>query len=400
MELLIKNARVVDSSQDFIGDVYINKGIIYEIGKKLEKDCEVINGEGYVLAPSFVDLHSHFREPGYTYKEDLLSGSQAAVRGGYTAVNLMANTDPVCSSMNTIDMVLKKAKGINLLDIHQCASITEGLKGKSINHLVQLTDAVRFISDDGKGVSNSRVMLEAMVVAKEKGLTIISHAENEELVEVDTRLAENMMTWRDITLSKFTGCKLHLAHVSTKEAMKDIIEGKQQGGLITCEVTPHHLADTSEIEYRVNPPIRETEDVDFLIKAIKNDFVDVISTDHAPHSTDDKIKGAPGISGLETSFPVCFTKLIGEGHITLNKLSELMSKNPAKIMQLNKGEIKIGYDGDLVLLDTKTKYKIHTSDFLSKGKNSPFEGKNVVGRVMYTIKAGRVIYKDKVHSNK
>ncbi len=395
MELLIKNARIIDSSQDFIGDVYINEGIIYEIGKKLEKDCEILNGEEYILAPSFVDLHSHFREPGYTYKEDLLSGSQAGVRGGYTAVNLMANTNPVCSSMNTINKVLKKAKEINLLDIHQCASITEDLKGESIDHLCELTTAVRFISDDGKGVANSKIMLDAMLKAKEKDLTVISHAENEELVEVDTRLAENMMTWRDITLSKFTGCKLHLAHVSTKEAMKDIIEGKKQGGRITCEVTPHHLALTEETEYRVNPPMRKTEDVNYLIEAIKEGFVDVIATDHAPHSTEDKIKGAPGISGLETSFAVCFTKLVGEGHITLNKLSELMSKNPAKIMGLNKGEIKIGFDGDLVVLDTKSKYNIDTTEFLSKGKNSPFEGKAVMGKVMYTIKAGNIVYKAK-----
>jgi len=393
MELLIKNVRVVDSSQDFIGDVYINKGLIDEIGKKLEKDCEIINGEGYILAPSFIDLHSHFREPGYTYKEDLLSGSKAAVRGGYTAVNLMANTKPVCSYMDTIDMVLKRSREINLVDIHQCASITENLLGESIDHLRELSNVVRFISDDGKGVSNSRVMLEAMVVAKEKNLTIISHAENEELVEIDTRLAENMMTWRDIAISKFTGCRLHLAHVSTKEAMKDVIEGKEQGGRITCEVTPHHLALTSETKYRVNPPIRESVDVDFLIKAIKDGYVDVIATDHAPHSAQDKTNGAPGISGLETSFPVCFTKLVGEGHITLNKLSEIMSKNPAKIMGLNKGEIKIGYDGDLVLLDTKTKYNIDTSRFLSKGHNSPFEGKSVIGKVMCTIKAGRIVYK-------
>jgi dihydroorotase len=400
MEILIKNARIVDSSQDFIGDVYINKGIIYEIGKRLKKDCEIIDGEGYVLAPSFIDLHSHFREPGYTYKEDLLSGSQAAVRGGYTAINLMANTNPVCSSMDTIDKVLKKAREINLVDIHQCASITEDLKGESIDHLCGLTTEVRFISDDGKGVSNSRIMLMAMLKAKENNLTIISHAENEELVDIDTRLAENIMTWRDIALSKFTGCKLHLAHVSTKEAMKDIIEGKQQGGKITCEVTPHHLALTEETEYRVNPPIRKNEDVSFLIEAIKNGFVDVIATDHAPHSASDKIKGAPGMSGLETSFPVCFTKLVGEGHITLSKLSEIMSKNPAKIMQLNKGEVKIGYEGDLVLLDIKSKYNIDTSKFLSKGKNSPFEGSAVMGKVMCTIKAGRIVYKTKEYENK
>lgn len=399
MELLIKNARVIDSSQDFTGDVYINKGIIYEIGKNLEKDCEIIDGDGYILAPSFIDLHSHFREPGYTYKEDLLSGSRAAVRGGYTAINLMANTKPVCSSMNIIDKVLKRSKEINLVEIHQCASITKDLLGKSIDHLRELTPAVRFISDDGKGVSDSRVMLEAMITAKERNLTIISHAENEELVDVDTRLAENMMTWRDIALSKFTGCRLHLAHVSTKEAMKDVIDGKQQGGQITCEVTPHHLACPSETKYRVNPPIRKEEDVNFLIKAIKDGFVDVIATDHAPHSIEDKKNGAPGISGLETSFSVCYTKLVEEGYITINKLSELMSKNPARIMQLNKGEIKIGFDGDLVLLDIKSRYNIDCSKFLSKGHNSPFDGKNVFGKVMCTIKAGRIIYKAKAENN-
>ena len=292
-------------------------------------------------------------------------------------------------------MVLKKAREINLVDIHQCASITVDLLGQSIDHLQELTNEVRFISDDGRGVASSRIMLQAMVVASEKNLTVISHAENEELVDIDTRLAENIMTSRDIILSKFTGCKLHLAHVSTKEAMSDIIMGKQQGARITCEVTPHHLALTSETQYRVNPPLRKTEDVNFLIEAIKDGFVDVIATDHAPHSMEDKIKGAPGISGLETSFPVCFTKLVGEGHITLNKLSELMSKNPAKIMGLNKGEIKIGFDGDFVLLDTKTKYNIDTTEFLSKGVNSPFEGKTVIGKVMFTIKAGRVVYKDK-----
>ncbi|MCJ7691248.1 MAG: amidohydrolase family protein, partial [Clostridiaceae bacterium] len=174
MELLIKNARIVDSSQDFISDVYINEGIICEIGKRVDKDCEVIDGKGYVLAPSFIDLHSHFREPGYTYKEDLLSGSKAAVRGGFTAINLMANTNPVCTTMETIDKVLKKAAEINLVDIHQCASITEDLKGQSIDHLDKLTSKVKFISDDGKGVSNSKIMLLAMVKANEMNLTVIS----------------------------------------------------------------------------------------------------------------------------------------------------------------------------------------------------------------------------------
>lgn len=392
MELLIKNARIIDSSQDFKGDVYIKFGVIQEIGLALNKECKTIDAEGRVLMPSFIDLHSHFRDPGQTYKEDIYTGSLAAVKGGFTAVNLMANTIPVCSSMETVNYVLDKAYKVNLIDVHQSASITLDLEGEDIRHLDRLDASVKMISDDGRGVSNSKVMLEAMYKAKEKQLMVISHAESEELSSVDTRLAENTMTWRDIALAKFTGCHLHVAHVSTKEAMQDIINAKSEGVKITCEVTPHHLALTSNVKYKVNPPLREEEDINYLIKAIKEGWVDAIATDHAPHSTEDKLKGANGISGLETAFSVCYTKLVKEGHITLSKLSELMSKNPAKLMKLNKGEIKPGYEADFVLAELEEEYSINTEDFSSKGKNSPFQGFKVKGRIMNTFKAGRIVY--------
>lgn len=392
MELLIKNARIIDSSQDFKGDVYIKFGVIQEIGLAISKECKTIDAEGRVLLPSFIDLHSHFRDPGQTYKEDIYTGSLAAVKGGFTAVNLMANTIPVCSSMETVNYVLDKAYKVNLIDIHQSASITLDLEGEDIRHLDKLDASVKMISDDGRGISNSKVMLEAMYKAKEKQLMVISHAESEELSSVDTRLAENTMTWRDIALAKFTGCHLHVAHVSTNEAMQDIINAKSEGVKVTCEVTPHHLALTSNLKYKVNPPLREEEDIAFLIKAIKEGWVDAIATDHAPHSPEDKQKGANGISGLETAFSVCYTKLVKEGHITLNKLSELMSKNPAKLMKLNKGEIKPGYEADLVLAELEEEYSINTEDFSSKGKNSPFHGFKVKGRIMNTFKAGRIVY--------
>ncbi|WP_286207923.1 dihydroorotase [Clostridium caldaquaticum] len=392
MELLIKNARIIDSSQDFKGDVYIKNGIIYELGTYLDKNCEVLDAEGLVIMPAFIDLHTHFRDPGQTYKEDILSGSLAAAAGGYTAVNLMANTVPACSSMETVKYVLDKSKEINLIDIHQAVSITRDLKGEDVSHLESLDYKVKAISDDGRGVANSKVMLDAMVKAKEKGLMVISHAESEELTAVDTRLAENTMTWRDITLAKFTGCHLHVAHVSTKEAMKSVIEAKQEGIKVTCEVAPHHLALTSKTAYKVNPPLREEEDVEYLIKAIKEGYVDAIATDHAPHTAEDKLKGANGISGIEIAFSVCFTKLVDEGYISLNKLSELMSKNPAKLMKFNKGEVKIGYEADLVLVDINNKFTVNSADFKSKGKNTPFDGKELKGVILKTIKSGRVIY--------
>jgi dihydroorotase len=392
MELLIKNARIIDSSQDFKGDVYIKFGIIQELGANLTKHCETIDAEGLVLMPSFIDLHSHFRDPGQTYKEDIYSGSLAAVRGGYTAVNLMANTIPVCSDMNTVNYVLDKSRTINLIDIHQTVSITKDMLGQDITHLDKLDSQVRMISDDGRGVADSKLMLEAMAKAKEKGLMIITHAESEELTTVDTRLAENTMTWRDITLAKFTGCHLHVAHVSTVEAMKAVIEAKKEGTKVTCEVTPHHLALTNEIDYKVNPPLRERADIEYLIEAIKDGFVDAIATDHAPHSLEDKLKGANGISGIETAFSVCFTKLVSGGYITLNKLSELMSRNPARLMGVNKGEIKIGYEGDFVLVDLDSNYTVHAESFKSKGKNTPFNGMEFKGEILKTIKGGRVVY--------
>lgn len=391
MELLIKNVRVVDWAQDFYGDVYINKGKVYEIGKHLSKECDTIDGRGKTLMPAFVDLHVHFREPGFTHKEDILSGSRAAVRGGYTTVNLMGNTNPVCSSMDVVNHVKEKAKEIGLVDVNQVITITNNMQGKDITHLDTLPPSVKFISDDGKGVADNKITLDAMIKAKAKGITIMSHAESPEMSKVDMRMAENLMTWRDIELAKFTGCKLHMSHVSTKEAMGYVISGKKEGAKLTCEVAPHHIALCGQ-GYRVNPPIREIDDVNYLIKAIQEGYVDAIATDHAPHTEEDKKNGAPGISGIETSFSICYTSLVKGDKISLNKLSEIMSKRPAEIMGLNKGQISIGFEGDLTLIDLEKEYIIDSEKFLSKGKNTPFNGKQVYGEVLMTIKGGKVVY--------
>lgn len=396
MNLLIKNVNLIDESNNFFGDIYIEKGVIKELGTELNKECETLDGKGLVLMPAFIDTHAHFRDPGFEYKEDIESGSKAAVRGGYTTVTLMPNTKPVCSSKEVLDYVVNKGKEVGLLDLCQTVSITKNLSGEEINHLREFegNPNVKAITDDGKGVSDSKIMMEAMKIAKENNWIVMSHAESPEFSKVDMRLAENMMTWRDITLAKFVDCRLHMSHVSTKEAMKYIIEGKNDGVKVTCEITPHHLALNNKISnYRVNPPIREEEDVNFLIKAIKMNYVDCIGTDHAPHSKEDKEKGAPGMIGIEQAFSICYTKLVKENHISLNKLSQLMSGNAAKLLNLNKGKLQPGFLGDLVLIDLNKKRIFKEEDIVSRSKNTPFNGMEFYGDVVLTIKNGKIVYK-------
>ncbi|NFL98194.1 dihydroorotase [Clostridium botulinum] len=393
-ELLIKNVNIIDWCQNFHGDVYIKNGIIEELGKDLNKNCEIFDGRGLTLLPSFIDMHAHFRDPGFTYKEDILTGSRAAVKGGYTMVNLMANTKPICSSNKEVEYVLGKGKEIGLVDIHQCMSITKDFSGDDISHLDSIDKKVKIISEDGKDVMNTRVLIEAMFKAKEKDLIVMCHSEEHDVTNLDTRLSENLMTWRNIALSEFTDCKVHIAHVSTKESMEYIKDAKKKGLKVTCEVAPHHIALTNKIFYRVNPHLREEEDIKVLIEAIKEDLVDCIGTDHAPHSKEDKLKGSPGISGIETSFSTCYTKLVHNNHISLSKLSKIMSKNPADILGVNKGEIKIGREADLVLVDTKEEYKVKSEEFHSKGKNTPMDGMCLKGRVKVTFKAGCIVYSE------
>lgn len=397
MNLLIKNARIVDYSQDFIGDIYIENGKIKEVGLDINiEEVDLIDAKGLTLMPSFIDTHAHFREPGLTYKEDIESGSKAALRGGYTGVCLMANTKPICSSKEVLEGVRNREEELNLIDLHQCISVTKGFNGKDISHLDDFSNdnKVKAISDDGVGVMDSDVMYKAMLKAKKYDWIIMSHAEDHKFSHIDMRIAENIMTLRDIYLAKETGARLHMCHVSTKEAVGYIREAKKQFNNITCEVTPHHIYLTKDISnYRVNPPIREKDDASEIINAIKDGIIDCIGTDHAPHTKEDKEKGAPGMVGIETSFSICYTRLVKSGAITLNKLSEIMSTNGANILGMNKGRITPGVEGDIVLLDLDKNIVVNSNDFHSKGKNTPFEGMEFYGEVQMTIKEGRILYK-------
>ncbi len=395
--LLIKNVNVVDAFQNFHGDVYVENGRIKEIGQDLNKsNVEIIDGNNLTLMPSFIDTHAHFREPGFTQKEDIESGSKAAVKGGYTGVCLMANTWPVCSNYEVLNVVRNRAKEVGLTDIHQCVSITENFKGSSIEHLNIFKDdkEVKAISDDGIGVMDSSIMMKAMEVARKNNWVVMSHAEDKTFSKIDMRMAEDLMTIRDLYLAKVTKAHLHMAHVSTVESINAIERAKGEGVNVTCEVTPHHLAlDSTVSNYRVNPPIREKEDVKTLIRAIRKGVVDCIGTDHAPHTEEDKKNGAPGMVGLETAFSICYTTLVKENNISLNKLSELMSRNSARILGMNKGLISVGKDGDMVLVDLNQRVTVDREKFVSRGKNTPFHGREYYGEVKMTIKGGNVVYK-------
>jgi dihydroorotase len=376
-------------------DILIRSGVITAVGRGLSSDgAAAVEAGGLTCLPAFCDLHAHFRDPGLTHKEDLTSGSHAAVRGGYTAVNLMANTKPVISMYAQVKDVLTRAGDIGLVDVHQCVSITKNMDGMTVDHLESLGEAVRVISDDGHDVMDARVMLQAMTAAARLGLTVMCHCEDMNLSSTDYRLAEDLMTQRNIELARVAGCRLHIAHVSTEGSIRAVIAAKEHGQAVTCEVTPHHLALTSATSYRVNPPLRTQQDVDYLIRAVEQGWVDAIATDHAPHTADDKAAGAPGMVGLETAFGVCYTTLVRPGHITLTRLTELMSRNPAHILGLNKGCIAPGYDGDLVLVDLHTPWTVDATAFASKGHNTPFDGRTLIGHVVMTIRAGKVVYDD------
>ena len=396
MDLLIKNANMIDAYESFYGDILIIDGIITEIGKKINKDgIDIIDAKGLTLMPSFIDTHAHFRDPGLTYKEDMESGSRAAAKGGYTGVCLMGNTNPICSTKEVVEYVRNKAKEVGLIDVHQCVSITENFGGKSIEHLNDFDDDKELvaITDDGVGVMDSSIMMKAMEKAKENNWIVMSHAEDKTFSKIDMRIAEDLMTIRDLYLAKVTKARLHMAHVSTIESIEAIRRAKKEGANVTCEVTPHHIGlTTEESNYRVNPPIRKKEDVNAIIEGIKDGTVDCIGTDHAPHTEEDKAKGAPGMVGLETAFSICYTELVRKNGISINKLSELMSRNPAKILGMNKGSITIGKDGDLVLVDLNKEVVIDKEKFASKGKNTPFHGRKYFGEVIMTIKGGKLIY--------
>ena len=395
MKKVFKNAYCFDDVKISNKPIYVKDGIIVD-EFEIDDQTELIDCNNLALLPSFVDMHVHFRDPGFTYKEDLESGSKAALKGGFTSVLLMGNTKPTVSSVEVYEDIMKRAKDLDLIDINQVYTITKNFDGKTLDHLDNLPKSVKFISDDGHGVDDDLTMYKAILKAKELGVNMTLHEEVRGVSPIDYEIAEDAMTLRDCYYAYKLDCPVHFSHVSTRGSIKAIEYFKNLGAKITCEVTPHHLylADKKREEVKVNPPIRTEIDRLTLIEMIKKGVVDCISTDHAPHSKEDKEKGSPGFLGLETSFSTVYEVLVKSGEISLNHLIKLMSTNPAKILGLNKGKLKIGYEADFTLIDLDEEYTYREDEILSKSKNSLMIGKTLAGRVKRVYKKGVLKYED------
>ena len=392
--MLIRNAK--DTAGKSI-EVWLRGDTIAAIGQGLvvPEGEDVLDAKGRTILPAFIDTHCHWRTPGFEYKEDIATGSAAAAAGGYTFVNLMPNTKPVCSTPEIARAVEAEAKRIGLCDANQTVSITKDFDGKTIDHLLTLPEDIKFITEDGNGVMNNAVMARVFAIATERGLTVMSHAEDREISPWDYRLAENIETVRNCHLAEYYGTRLHMCHVSTKESIDAIRMSRLKGARVSCEVTPHHLwFDDSRLQYRVNPPIREADDVAALVENIRAGVVDAIATDHAPHSEEDKRRGMAGMVGLETAFGVCYTKLCREQRLSLELLSFLMSAGPAAVLGLadHKGMLAPGYDADVVLVDLDHMYEVSAAELHSKSKNCPYDGTLLYGKVVTTIKGGKVTF--------
>lgn len=440
---LIYNAHLVDKNTDSNGAVLINNGLIEAVylgdfssedkAKSLAQDAELFNADCRTVLPSFIDMHVHFRYPGQTQKEDLDTGLSAAVAGGFGTVVLMPNTNPVVSSAELALKIKEEAESKNLCEVFQTMSLTRDFGGTDTSHLDEIdSEKIPVISEDGHDVESTAVMAEAMAKAAKNGVIVSCHSEDVTLAlaakpfrakaielmkqsgkevgdevnkEIDENLseansilalAEDVATERNIALARFTGSRVHIAHCSTARSIDAVRRAKEEGLLVTAEVTPHHFGLTDSDSHRslVNPPLRSESDRTALIEALRDGTADVISTDHAPHTASDKANGAPGFVGLETAFAVANTVLVKEEHFTLSKLSELMSANPAEILGLSKGLLRSGLRADLVLVDENELWTVCGENFKSKGKASCFEGKTLSGKVKATWFGGNLVYQE------
>lgn len=420
MKLLIKNGTVVNpEGESGRLDVLVENKKIKAMGKNFSEDgCKVIDAAGLHVLPGLIDMHVHLREPGYEYKEDILSGTQAAVHGGITAVCCMPNTNPVLDSAALIRFVLDKAKEAGYAKVYPTGCISKGMEGKELAEMgdMHYAGAVAF-TDDGHPVMNSNLMRRGMEYAKNFGSFLISHCEDLDMVNDgvmnegymstvlglrgNLRNAEENHIAREILLASSLHTHIHIAHVSTKGGVEMIRHAKSMGINVTAETAPHYFTATDEwikgynTNAKVNPPLRTEEDRLAIIQGLKDGSLDCIITDHAPHHEDEKLVefslAANGISGIETSFSLTNTMLLQKKEITLEKLVELMSINPAKILQVEGGVLAPGKHADITLVDLKKKWTPTKEDLLSKGKNCLFLGMDLVGKPIYTIVDGKIV---------
>lgn len=423
MKILIKNGRVLNpaTNMDEIADVFIENDKVVAIGAALEKEADkVIDATGKFIMPGYIDLHVHFRDPGLTHKEDIFTGMAAAAHGGYTSVFAMPNTKPVADHAEVITYVHDKAKEGNCINVYQVGAITIGQAGAELSDIRGMVEAgCPALSEDGKSVMNAKLYRDAMKIAAELDVPILAHCEditmvNGGCVNADaktkemglpgiTNSVEDVIVARDILIAKETGARLHLCHCSTADSVKMVKAAKEEGLPVSAEVCPHHfvltsddITDAANTDYKMNPPLRTREDVDALKQGLKDGIMEVISTDHAPHTAEEKntiMQKAPfGIVGLETAACLTYSELVLGGVFTPMQMAAAMSYHPAKVMKMDKGDIQPGKVADVVIFDPNVTYKIDKTTFASKGQNTPFHGYEVTGKVVCTICNGQVVY--------
>lgn len=422
MKTLIKGGRVLDpaSKTDGIKDILVEDGVIIKVEDSIQEEAENrIEAGGFYVMPGLIDLHVHFREPGFEHKETIRTGARAAARGGFTTVCVMPNTKPVIDSVEMVRYVVDKAKEVTDINVLPIAAITAGQDGEFITDFERLQEnGAVAVSEDGKSVMNARIARQAMRLAAEVGIPVFAHCEDKNLAARGVMNAgdrakemgfygimnavEDVIVARDILLAKNTGAKLHLCHCSTKDSVRMAALAKKEGIAVTAEVTPHHFTLTEEAitgedaNFKMNPPLRTREDVDRLRAGLQSGVMDVIATDHAPHHKTEKERPfteAPfGITGLETAVSLTLTELVEKGVLTPLQMAERMSYTPAQILGSDKGTLLPGRTADITIIDPAEEYVIDSSRFASLGKNTPFNGKTVHGRVRFTIVGGKVVY--------
>jgi len=422
MKILIKNGRIIDPATKLDGlyDLLINNRKIEKVETGIEDKADrIIDASGCYVMPGLIDLHVHLREPGLEHKETIETGMKAAARGGFTTICPMPNTKPVIDNADRVRFVTNKAKQLGEVNVLQIGAVTKGQMGAELADIEDMVDAgACAISEDGKSVMDAGLYKEAMKIAKKKNIPVFAHCEDQNMVgggvinagvkseELDlpgiSNAVEDVIVAMDILLAKETGVQLHICHCSTKDSVSLVRFAKEAGLPVTAEVCPHHFAMTvddireKDANYKMNPPLRTKEDVEALKEGLRDGIMDVIATDHAPHSKEEKMlpmeKAPFGIVGLETAVALTMTVLVDKGYLTPMQMAEKMSYNPAKILGIDRGSLEPGKIADIVIIDPNEVYQIDAEKFASKGKNTPFNGWTVKGSVTATIANGKIIY--------
>lgn len=423
MSLLLRGGRVVDPSQDLDRrtDVLIEDGKVAGVGNlATRRSSETIDVDGCVVTPGFVDMHVHLREPGREDKETILTGSRAAAAGGFTSIVCMPNTTPVNDNAAITRFILERAAEAGLVNVYPTGAITLGSRGEQLAEIGEMHSAgIVAITDDGRPVQNSQVMRRALEYARIFDIPVMDHCEDLFLAaggcmnegKASTRLglrgmsraAEELHVVRDIILSRITGGRVHILHISTRESLDQVRTAKAQGIRVTCEVLPHHFSLTDDdiqdfdTDFKMMPPLRERADVEAMLEGLADGSIDCLATDHAPHTRLDKEEpfeaAASGVIGMETAIPLCWEHLVCAGVVSVPRLVELFSLNPSRILKLGKGTLAVGADADVTVIDPERRQVVDPSRFKSKGRNCPFRGWELRGIPVLTVVGGRVVHR-------